>query len=175
MPTTTLIGVSAIHFFDFQSWGWAKFSVSCRKMWASRTDVRNTLDEYPQYRSTKIQVLNPTASIPVVELNGRILTQIYAMLRHFVTVLECYDGHIEEERYWTDVVCDIVIDCKLSLLFLSCPVYVYAQFNGRFDWPCQSVGSSSRPSSSPNASSIQIKTKVHRHPAPPLVSNRYKP
>lgn len=28
-----------------------------------------------------------------------------------------YDGKTEEEKYWADAMCDIVIDCERNLLF----------------------------------------------------------
>lgn len=51
----------------------------------------------------------------MVELNGKILTQSYAMVRYFGRVLGGYDGRSEEERYWADAICDIIIDCKQLL------------------------------------------------------------
>ena len=44
--------------------------------------------------------------------DGRILTQSYAILRHWSRCLGAYDGKTEDEKYWVDAVCDIVIDCK---------------------------------------------------------------
>ena len=43
--------------------------------------------------------MNPTGKIPVVELNGQVLTQSYPMLRHFARLLGQYDGETEEEKY----------------------------------------------------------------------------
>ena len=75
-------------------------------------DVRYNFDEYPKYKETKIAEMNPSATIPVIELNGRILTQSYAILRHFSRMLgNAYDGKTEDELYFTDLICDMVIDC----------------------------------------------------------------
>ncbi|KAF2706543.1 glutathione S-transferase [Pleomassaria siparia CBS 279.74] len=124
MPTTTQIGnpsaandkiggVPTIHYFDFQSRGRGQV---LRLMWEDAgiayKDVRYTFDEYPSYKEAKIAELNPTATIPVVELNGKILTQSYAILRHFSRLLGAYDGKNEEEKYWADLICDIVIDWR---------------------------------------------------------------
>ena len=49
--------------------------------------------------------------LQVIELNGQILTQSYAILRHFARQLGAYDGKTEEEKYFADRICDIVIDC----------------------------------------------------------------
>jgi hypothetical protein len=77
------------------------------------TDIRYSSDEYPHYKQTKIAELNPAATIPVIELNGRILTQSYAILRHMSRLLGgVYDGETEEEVYFTDVICDMVIDWR---------------------------------------------------------------
>ena len=73
--------------------------------------MRYTFDEYPEYKKTKIAPLNPTSNIPIVELNGKILTQSYPTLRHFAGILGKYDGASEEEKYFVDVICDIVADC----------------------------------------------------------------
>lgn len=106
-------GVPTIHYFDFQSRGRGQV---VRLLWEdagiSYQDVRYTFEEYPEYKKSRIQQLNPTATIPVVELNGKILTQSYAMLRHFGRLLGAYDGQTEEEKYWTDAMCDIAIDCE---------------------------------------------------------------
>ena len=61
--------------------------------------------------------MNPTANIPVIEFNRRILTQSYAILRHFARQLGKYDVETEEEKYWADAMCDIVIDCKSPALY----------------------------------------------------------
>jgi len=58
-----------------------------------------------------VVLLSSTATIPVVGLNGQILTQSYAMLRRFDRQLGAYDGVTEEEKYWADARCDIAYDC----------------------------------------------------------------
>jgi len=81
--------------------------------------VRYTFDEwYGQYKESKASEMNPTANIPIVELNGRILTQSYAILRHFARQLGAYDGETEEEKYWADAMCDIVLDCKAESILM---------------------------------------------------------
>jgi prostaglandin-H2 D-isomerase / glutathione transferase len=50
--------------------------------------------------------------VPIVELNGQTLTQSYPMLRHFARKLGAYDGATDDEKYWVDRVCDIVIDWR---------------------------------------------------------------
>ena len=62
--------------------------------------------------------MNPTTTIPVIELNGRILTQSYPTLRHFARQLRAYEGETEEEMYWADVICDVVADC-MGVIFDS--------------------------------------------------------
>jgi len=62
--------------------------------------------------------LNPTGNIPVVELNGKILTQSYAMVRHFGRQLGAYDGKTEDEKYFADVICDICVDCRSNARLL---------------------------------------------------------
>lgn len=106
-------GVPTIHYFDFQSRGRGQV---VRLLWEDAgiayEDVRYSFEEYPEYKKSKISQLNPNATIPVVELNGKILTQSYAILRRFARQLGAYDGSSEEEKYWVDAMCDIVIDCK---------------------------------------------------------------
>lgn len=107
-------GVPTMHYFDFQSRGRGQV---VRLLWEDAgiayEDIRYTFQEYPEYKKTRIAEMNPTGHIPVVELNGRILTQSYPMLRHFARQLGKYDGETEEEKYWADAMCDIGIDCKL--------------------------------------------------------------
>jgi len=57
--------------------------------------------------------MNSASIIPVIELNGRILTQSYAILRHFARQLKAYEGETEDGKYWVDAICDIIIDCML--------------------------------------------------------------
>lgn len=125
MPTTTkclsesaankaIGGVPTLHYLDFKSRGRGQV---LRLMWEDAgiayEDVRYSFEEYPEYKKSKISEMNPTSTVPVLELNGRILTQSYAILRHFARLLGKYDGEDEEEKYWADAMCDIVIDCKL--------------------------------------------------------------
>ncbi|KAF2120496.1 glutathione S-transferase-like protein [Lophiotrema nucula] len=124
MPTTKKIGtpgpkndkiggVPTIHYFDFKSRGRGQ---AVRLLWEDAgiayEDVRYTFDEYPKYKTTKIAEMNPTSTIPVIELNGNILTQSYAILRHFSRLLGAYDGKSEEEKFFVDQICDIVIDWR---------------------------------------------------------------
>ncbi|KAK4695946.1 glutathione S-transferase, partial [Lecanoromycetidae sp. Uapishka_2] len=124
MPTTTkclsesdankaIGGIPTIHYFDFQSRGRGQV---LRLMWEDASiayeDVRYSFEEYPEYKKTKISEMNPISNIPVLELNGRILTQSYAILRHFARQLGKYDGETEKEKYWADAMCDIVIDWR---------------------------------------------------------------
>lgn len=110
---TKIGGVPTIHYFDFQSRGRGQV---LRLLWEdadiSYTDVRYNFEEYPKHKDTTIADLNPTSTIPVVELNGQILTQSYAILRRFARQLGAYDGKTEEEKYWADAMCDIASDCK---------------------------------------------------------------
>ena len=105
-------GVPTIHYFNFQSRGRGQV---VRLMWEDAgiayDDTRYSFEEYPEYKTARIAQMNPATTIPVVELNGRILTQSYAILRHFARQLGRYDGETEEEKYWADAMCDIVIDC----------------------------------------------------------------
>ena len=107
-------GVPTIHYFDFQSRGRGQV---VRLFWEDAgiayEDIRYSFQEYPEYKKTRIAEMNPIGFIPVIELNGRILTQSYAILRHFARQLGKYDGETEEEKYWADAMCDIGIDCKL--------------------------------------------------------------
>jgi glutathione S-transferase len=61
--------------------------------------------------------MNPTTTIPIIEMpNGKILTQSYAILRHWSRQLGAYDGKTEDEKYFVDLINDIVIDCNISPL-----------------------------------------------------------
>lgn len=106
-------GVPNIHYFDFKSRGRGQV---VRLMWEDAgiayDDTRYSFEEYPDYKKTRITEMNPTTNIPVIDLNGRILTQSYAILRHFARQLGRYDGETEEEKYWADAMCDIVIDWR---------------------------------------------------------------
>lgn len=88
---------------------------------AAYKDIRYSFDEWPEYkRSGRVTEMNPTGNIPVIEmLNGKILTQSYSIVRHWARSLGAYDGKSEDEKYWADVICDIVVDCT-SLKKIFC-------------------------------------------------------
>jgi len=133
MPTTTRIGeegsankaiggVPTMHYFDFQSKGRGQV---VRLLWIDAgiafDDVRYGFDEYPAFKNGRLAEMNPNATIPVVELNGKILVQSYAMLRHFARLLGAYDGKTEGEKYWVDAMTDVALDWRTYFVnaFLS--------------------------------------------------------
>lgn len=73
--------------------------------------MRYSFEEYPKFKESQLKEMNPLDTIPVVELNGRILTQSYAIIRHFARQLGAYDGTNEEDKYWADALCDAALDC----------------------------------------------------------------
>ena len=68
-------GTPMLHYFDFASRGRGQ---TVRLLWeeagVAYTDVRYSCDEYPSYKKPIISELNPTSNVPVVELNGKVLT-----------------------------------------------------------------------------------------------------
>lgn len=123
-PTTTLCGTPSeankiiggipnIHYFNFASKGRGQV---LRLLWEDAgiayNDTRYPMDEYPQFKATQLKEWNPLATIPVVELNGRILTQSYAILRRFARQLNAYDGTNEEDKYFVDLICDAGSDWR---------------------------------------------------------------
>ena len=132
MPTTTQVGkpgaanekiggVPTIHYFDFFSKGRGQvIRLLFIDAGIAYTDIRYSFDEFP----TKIKPsfkdkggLNPTGNVPVVELNGQIMTQSYAIIRHFSRVLgNAYDGDTEDEMFWVDRMCDNTIDWRTKFV-----------------------------------------------------------
>ncbi|KAI4098218.1 MAG: hypothetical protein L6R37_006617 [Teloschistes peruensis] len=106
-------GEPTIHYLDFASRGRGQV---VRLLWEDAgiayTDIRYDFDEYPEYKKTVIAEKNPTTTLPVIELNGKVLTQSYAILRHFARQLGEYDGETEEEKYLADMICDIGSDWR---------------------------------------------------------------
>ncbi|KAK9418904.1 putative Glutathione S-transferase [Seiridium unicorne] len=124
MPTITRVGkesaaneaiggVPVIHYFDFKSRGRGQ---TVRLLWEDAgiayDNTVYSMEEYPQAKEQRISKMNPVTTIPVVELNGRILTQSYAILRHFTRLLNAYDGKSTDEKYFVDVMTDIVTDWR---------------------------------------------------------------
>lgn len=114
-------GIPSIHYFDLQSRGRGQV---VRILWEDAgiayQDIRYPLGpEFQQYRDGVIGQMNPLKTLPIVELNGKILTQSYAILRHMARLLGSYEGENEDEKYWTDVICDIGVDCMLPTLFFG--------------------------------------------------------
>ena len=71
--------------------------------------------------------MNPNATVPVIELNRTILTQSYAILRHFARQLEKYDGQTEDEKYWADAMCDIAFTVRFSVLDVRLYLLTYTR------------------------------------------------
>ncbi|KAL9079703.1 MAG: hypothetical protein Q9157_001429 [Trypethelium eluteriae] len=88
----------------------------CEDAGLAYKDVRYSFDEFPSFKREQLTDLNPLGSLPLVLLNDKILTQSYAILRHFARQLGAYEGETEEEKYWTDVICDIVIDWRTKFV-----------------------------------------------------------
>lgn len=129
-------GVPTIHYYDFQSRGRGQvvrlmlivrrtiFSsvrdthTQVQDAGAAYKDIRYTFDEWPEHkRSGAVAEMNPTGNIPIIEMpDGKILTQSYTILRHWARQMGGYDGKTEDEKYWVDAICDIVIDCEQTPL-----------------------------------------------------------
>ena len=55
---------------------------------------------------------NEGTIVPVVEvLDGKVLTQSYAILRNWGRKLR-YEGKTEEEVCFADLICDILVECR---------------------------------------------------------------
>ncbi|KAI0130374.1 glutathione S-transferase [Xylariales sp. AK1849] len=123
-------GVPNMYYFDFKSRGRGQ---AVRLLWEDAgiayDDTRYSFEEYPEAKRGIISKMNPTTNIPVVELNGRILTQSYAMLRHFGRLLNAYDGKTEDEKYFVDLITDIVVDWRT--LFVT----AFLSDNAKEDFP----------------------------------------
>ncbi|TVY81413.1 Glutathione S-transferase P [Lachnellula suecica] len=134
-------GVPTIHYFDFQSRGRGQVvRLMLIDSGAAYEDVRYTFDEWPeQKRSGPVAEMNPTGNIPVLEMpNGKILTQSYAILRHWSRQLGAYDGKTEDEKYWADAICDIVVDWRT--LFIA----AFFSDNQKEDYPKHQQGDRNR-------------------------------
>ena len=104
-------GVPSIHYLDFMSKGRGQVvRLFFEDAGIAYQDIRYSNQEL---QDPMIQKKNPAKTVPIVELNGKTLTQSYPILRHLARLLGKYDGETEEEKYWADVICDIGIDCEL--------------------------------------------------------------
>ncbi|TEY79819.1 hypothetical protein BOTCAL_0041g00200 [Botryotinia calthae] len=113
-------GIPTIHYFDFQSRGRGQVvRLLLIDAGAAFKDIRYTFEEWPEHkRNGKVAEINPMGNVPVVEMpEGKILTQSYAIVRHWSRLLGGYDGKNEDEKYWADAICDIVVDWRT--IFLS--------------------------------------------------------
>jgi glutathione S-transferase len=93
MPTTTSVstagpanqklgGVPHIHYFDFFSRGRGQvIRLLYEDARIAYTNTRYTFEEFPSYKDSKLGEMNPLKAVPVIELNGKILTQSYTILR----------------------------------------------------------------------------------------------
>ncbi|KAH8667392.1 glutathione S-transferase [Tricladium varicosporioides] len=134
-------GVPTIHYFDFQSRGRGQaVRLMLIDAGAAYQDIRYTFEEWPQHKhSGPIAKMNPCGNIPIIEMpNGKILTQSYAILRHWGRQLGAYDGKTEDEKYLADVICDIVSDWRT--LFIG----AFFSNNQKEDYPKHKQGNRAR-------------------------------
>ncbi|TGO22979.1 hypothetical protein BPAE_0148g00090 [Botrytis paeoniae] len=130
-------GIPTIHYFDFQSRGRGQVvRLLLIDAGAAFKDIRYTFEEWPEHkRNGKVAEINPTGNIPVVEMpDGKILTQSYAILRHWSRLLGAYDGKNKDEKYWADAICDVVVDWRA--LFIS----AFFSDNQKEDYPKHQQG-----------------------------------
>lgn len=126
-------GVPHIHYFDFYSRGRGQvIRLLCEDAGIAYTDTRYTFDEFPNHKDSRLGEMNPLKAVPVIELNGKILTQSYAILRSWARQLGAYDGTTEEEKYSVDLICDLGADCMFNPPF-SLLVVTY---RGEADFCC---------------------------------------
>ena len=115
-PANDLIGgIPTLHYLDFLSRGRGQvIRLFFEDAGIAYHDIRYSYQEFPSLKQTKFidGGLNPTGNLPVIELNGEVLTQSYPIMRHFSYLLGKYDGETEEEKFWVDRLCDIAIDCE---------------------------------------------------------------
>ncbi|KAL9120240.1 MAG: hypothetical protein Q9187_003206 [Circinaria calcarea] len=106
-------GVPTIHYLDFKSRGRGQVvRLLFEDAGIAYEDIRYSFDEFPKAKETTLSSMNPTKTIPVIELNGKTLIQSYAIIRHIGRLLGKYDGETEDEKYWADAMCDIAIDWR---------------------------------------------------------------
>lgn len=110
-------GIPTIHYFDYRSRGRGQVvRLLLIDAGAAFKDTRYTFEEWPEHKrsgSGKVAEINPTGNMPVVEMpDGTVLTQSYAIIRHWSRMFGSYDGKTEKEKYWADAICDIVVDCR---------------------------------------------------------------
>lgn len=60
--------------------------------------------------------INPVGSVPYLEMNGKVLTQSYPILRYFARKLGKYDGKTSEEQYLVDQFCDLALDWRTKFV-----------------------------------------------------------
>ena len=117
----TIGGVPTLHYLDFASKGRGQVvRLLFEDAGIAYEDVRYSFEELPAAQKTTLKEMNPVGTVPIIELNGEILTQSYALLRHFSRILNRYDGKTGDEKYWVDAMCDLGADCKRNHLLLRC-------------------------------------------------------
>lgn len=129
MPNTTTVGTAGaanaklggvphVHYSNSISRdGGQVVRLLCEDAGIAYTNSIYTFDKSPTQKDGVLAGMNPLQAVPIVELNGQILTQSYAILRSWSRQLGMYEGVGEGERYFVDVVCDLGADCDYSRMF----------------------------------------------------------
>lgn len=79
-------------------------------------DYRWSFDERNGASEEERAKTNPVGSVPYLEMNGKVLTQSYPILRYLSRKLGQYDGKDDEERYFVDLICDRMIDWRTKFV-----------------------------------------------------------
>jgi glutathione S-transferase len=107
-------GVPIVHYLDLGSKGRGEVvRLFCEDAEIAFKDNRWLSDGFD---TSDVSKVNPTRSLPAVELGGKIYTQSIPTLRFWCTKLGKYDGKTPEERYFVDLISDITADWRTSCL-----------------------------------------------------------
>ncbi|KAL8283289.1 hypothetical protein RQP46_005699 [Phenoliferia psychrophenolica] len=132
-------GVPTLYYFDFASKGrgevlrlffedsgiafkdhrWSSpfYKDKIMKVYNRRpSDLRSFEERNKEMDDAKRANVNPVGSLPYLDLNGKILTQSYPLLRYLSGKLGKYDGKTAEEKYFVDIICDLVIDWRTKFV-----------------------------------------------------------
>ncbi|KAL8283290.1 hypothetical protein RQP46_005700 [Phenoliferia psychrophenolica] len=80
------------------------------------SDSRSFEERNKEMDDAKRANVNPVGSLPYLDLNGKIFTQSYPLLRYLSGKLGKYDGKTAEEKYFVDIICDLVIDWRTKFV-----------------------------------------------------------
>ncbi|KAK4057211.1 hypothetical protein OIO90_001706 [Microbotryomycetes sp. JL221] len=110
-------GVPVFHYYNFASKGRGEvIRLFFEDAGIAFDDVRYEFDEWNNKTPEQRAEINPSGTFPFVQVGDKVHVQTYSMLRYYARQLGQYDGKTSEEKYFSDLITDVVSDWRTKFV-----------------------------------------------------------